>query len=274
MASMNFVRKLPPTPLLLPGAALVLAAVLLVATLLVQGQGIRDSRLAKSAPALSNAGGHDAPLPPTTPSSNLGQLANSELFGHFDAAKAAQAHSEKALPKPSAAELGDKAPAALPEAALALKLQGIIYKQDPAKRRAIIAGDGPSAEARKIGETLLGDAVIRYIEARRVVVEQQGQLKALTLLEPSIGAGGASDGNLAPMPMAIAMPGNVPAAYVVQPMQAVRRSVMEGVLHQPQPYVPPAAQYEPPPEDVDSSAPVEEPPADDAVEPDQSEPTE
>ncbi|CAN0498489.1 unnamed protein product, partial [Phaeothamnion confervicola] len=73
-------------------------------------------------------------------------------------------------PKPAAA-LGDQAPDALPEATLALQLQGIVFKKDPAQRRAIIAGDGPNAEARKIGETLLGDAVIRYIEARRVVVE-------------------------------------------------------------------------------------------------------
>ena len=61
MPLMNLASKLPPTQLLLPGAALVFAALCLVATLLVQGKALRESarRAAPSAP--SAAADNDAP---------------------------------------------------------------------------------------------------------------------------------------------------------------------------------------------------------------------
>jgi len=257
---MNLASKLPATPLLLPSAALLLAALFLVSTLLLQGKAVRESALADAPPARAAAGDHDAPLPAAVPAASLGLLANSELFGHFDAARNAEASPEATASKPTAPVLGDKAPDALPEATLALKLQGIVYKQDPAQRRAIIAGDGPSPEARKIGETLLGDAVIRYIEARRVVVEQQGELRAINLLDPTINTGNAS----APFAMP-SMPGNAPSS--------LRRGEMDGAP-QPQTYEPPAAEYEPPPEEMDNGAQYEEAPPDDATYLDQGEPAE
>ena len=266
MPVMNFASKLPPAPVLLPGAALVFATLLLVATLLVQGNALRETLHSSAPNARSAAANNDAPLAPATPVDNLGLLADSTLFGHFDPAQAPSAAPHEAGAKP-AAELGDKAPDALPEATLALKLQGIVFKEDPAQRRAIIAGDGPQAEARKIGETLLGDAVIRYIEARRVVVEQQGELKALSLAEPALGTGAA------PLSTVLApMPGGATAPFISQPAQAFRRGVMQGA--QPaQTYEPPEVDYEPPPEDFDSTTQYEEPlPPDDAGEIDQSEP--
>lgn len=272
MPSMKIASKLPPAVVLLPGAALVLAALFLVATFLVQGKALRVSASSAAASVPSAAADNDAPLPPATPADNLAFLADSTLFGRFDPAQATSTANAEAAPKP-AAELGDQAPDALPEANLALQLQGIVFKKDPAQRRAIIAGDGPNAEARKIGETLLGDAVIRYIEARRVVVEQQGELKALSLVEPALGTAGTPLNNV--MGNVVApMPGGAPGPYVTQPGQALRRGVMEAV-QAPQPYEPPEVEYEPPPEDYDSSAQYEETlPPDDAGDIDQSEPME
>lgn len=245
---MNLAAKLPPTPLLLPSAALLLASAVLVATLFVQGNALRDS--ASMAQPITVAGkDNDAPLSAAQPATPLTSLANSELFGHYDPAQAAATSPDK-TPAAAPAALGDQAPDTLPDATLALKLQGIVFKKDPAQRRAIIAGDGPNAEARKIGETLLGDAVIRYIEARRVVVEQQGELKALRLPEAVLNNGAAPFAHAEAPPM----PGSAPMPYVEQPME------------QP---------YEPPPEDVDTGTTPEDAAAmDDSGNVEQSEPTE
>ena len=267
MPSINFAPKLPPTALIMPAGVVALASVLLVAILLVQGRALHESTLAAQPPPTLAAGG-DAPLPPVTPRTDVTRLANSDLFGHFDPAAAAPTLGQTDT-KPPAAELDDKAPAALPEATLALKLQGILYQPDPAQRRAIIAGDGPNPEARKIGETLLGDAVIRFIEARRVVVEQQGELKALSLIEPVLGHGGA------PAPGAGALnPLSSPSAFVASPPQSVRRGAIEA-MPQPQPYEAPEEVEQPAPEEFEGSAQDDaNPPADAVSEPDQSEPTE
>ena len=117
---------------------------------------------------------------------------------------------------------------------------------------------GPNAAARQIGESLPGDAVIRYIERRRVVVEQQGELKALPLTEPSLTGSGAA---LAPaIPM---MPGSPPQQF--QTNGAPQAPVYEA----PQP------EYEPPPEELDNEAQYEDPmQADESVEFEDSEPTE
>lgn len=243
---MNLAAKLPPTPVLLPALALAAAGVLLVVTVFVQGRALSDSaQLAKPA-GVAPSRHNDAPLPASTspaPSTPLASLATSELFGHYDPSAPDSGAEADKKPDGAGATLGDKAPDSLPDATLALHLQGIVFKQDPAQRRAIIAGDGPNAEARRIGETLLGDAVIRYIEARRVVVEQQGELKALRLPEALINTGAApfTPGAMPPMP------GSDPAPYVEQPMEP---------------------QYEAPPEDADLSVP------DDGGGLEQSEPTE
>ncbi len=245
MPSINFAPKLPPTALLIPGAVVVLVSVVLLAMLLVQGNGLRNSAAASQAPP-GLARGDDAPLQPLAPRADLTQLATSELFGHYDPA-AAPAVTKNPSNSPAAA-LGDQPPDALPEATLALKLQGIVYKPDAAQRRAIIAGDGPNPEARKIGETLLGDAVIRFIEPRRVVVEQQGELKALSLSEAELGNGGM------PAPDTGAFsPGSNPSAFVPSPAQRLRRGAIEA-MPDPQPYEAPEEFEETPPEELDTSA--------------------
>ena len=246
MPSINFAPKLPPTAVLIPGAVLALASVLLVAILLVQGGALRMSSLAGQ-PQPSLASGDDAPLQPASPHADLTRLASSELFGHFDPTAATPTADQSATQAPAAAR-GDKAPDALPEATLALKLQGIVYKPDANQRRAIIAGDGPNPEARKIGETLLGDAVIRFIEPRRVVVEQQGELKALSLSEAVLGSGGATTSDTGAF-----NPGSGPSAFVPSPPQSVRRGAIEATPG-PQPYEAPEELEEPPPEEVDTSA--------------------
>ena len=222
------------------------ASVLLVALLFVQGRALQMSSLAGQVqPTL--AAGDDAPLQPVAPQADLTQLANSDLFGHYDPAAAAP-ELEKNTAKPAPAQVGDKAPDALPEATLALKVQGILYKADAAQRRAIIAGDGPNPEARRIGETLLGDAVIRFIEPRRVVVEQQGELKALSLVEAVLGSGGAPVSTTNTF-----IPGGDPASFVPAPPFSVRRGAIE-VMPEPQPYEAPDEFEEPSPDEVDNSA--------------------
>lgn len=258
MPAMNLATKLPPAPLLLPGAALTLASLVLVASVLVQGRALRESALTDAPPASVNSSDHDAPLPAIAPNANLGLLANSALFGRYDPTAAPVSEEEAAASKPSAAVLGDQAPETLPEATLALKLQGIVYKQDPAQRRAIIAGEGPNAAARQIGESLLGDAVIRFIERRRVVIEQQGELKALTLTEPSLAGSGAAQAPAIPM-----MPGGPPQSLQI-----------DGAPQAPV-YETPQPEYEPPPEELDNEAQYEDPmQADENVEFEDSQPAE
>lgn len=266
MPSLNFVPKLPPTALLLPGAVMALAGMLLVVILLVHGRALRDGT-GVDQPLSQRATGDDAPLKPATPATDLTRLMGSELFGHFDPATAARAASSTNQPSP--AQLGKQAPEALPEATLALKLQGIVYQADPAQRRAIIAGAGPNPEAHRIGETLLGDAVIRYIEPRRVVVEQQGELKALSLLETAPGQGGAT------IPGADAgNPFSSTAPFFAVPPQAVRRGAIEPAA-QPQAYEAPIEPDEPAIEEAGpDTQDYDSPPDDPALEPDPSEPTE
>lgn len=259
MPPINFASKLPPPALLMPGAVVALASVLLMAIVLVQGHALRASSLAAQPPP-TLATGDDAPMQPVVPRADLMQLANSELFGHYDPAAPAPA-GDVTHAKPPAAELSDKAPDALPEATLALKLQGIVYKPDAAQRRAIIAGDGPNPEARKIGETLLGDAVIRFIEQRRVVVEQQGELKALSLTEAVLDNGGP------PAPGADAFNSDSdPSAFVPSAPRMGRRGAID-VTSQPQAYDAPETLAEPPPDETDYSgqdyaSPVPEPSSD------------
>ncbi|MBK8960763.1 MAG: hypothetical protein IPM80_20690 [Proteobacteria bacterium] len=229
---MNLAAKLPPAPLMLPATVLALACALLVTTLWVQGRALRDSAVSLAPRAAHGVGqGDDAPLPATSPAVSLTPLAASDLFGRYDPAQAAAASTAKA-PSPTAPVLGDKAPDSLPDATVALRLQGIIFKRDPARRRAIIAGDGPNAEVRKVGDEF-GGVIIRYIEQRRVVVEQQGELKALRLPEAPMANGAASFSQMSAPPM----PGSAPEPYVEEPMEP---------------------QYEAPPEDFETSEPVPE----------------
>ena len=268
MPAFNLGRPLPPPALLLPAAVLALVGVVLLAVVLGEGRAIHDSGLAANTTQIASAthaATDDAPLPTSrAPDATLAALATSELFGHYDPTSAAAGAATPT--KPAGAVLGEHAPNALPEATLALKLQGIIFKRDPAQRRAIIAGDGPLAEARKVGETLLGDAVIRYIDLRRVVIEQHGELKALSLVEPVLGANGGGQ-----TPATIDGLAGGPSRYGVPP-QGIRRGASQPPADAPQPYEEPPSDEvdEPPPDSIDNGVSTDE----QGSEPEQPEPTE
>ena len=118
-------------------------------------------------------------------------LAGSELFGHIDPSSDANAETDSvdtANQDPSADTAG-AAPVELPPADLALVVQGVIFADKLSARRAIIAGVGPDPQLFRIGDHLPGDAVIRFIEARRVVVEEHGELKALNLTDLNLTTG-------------------------------------------------------------------------------------
>ena len=123
---------------------------------------------------------------PAADAERLVALASSDLFGHFDPAAPAVAESAASGASTSAAA-GDDVPVDLPEAGNGLSLQGVIFRAPPARPSAILAGVEPGTpRVYSIGDALPGDAVIRFIEARRVVIEQRGELKAIVLPEPSI----------------------------------------------------------------------------------------
>lgn len=173
----------------MPTLALALMSVLAVTlvvrtTLAVRGLRADAPRVTAAAPATASA--------PPSATSDLRNLAASELFGHFDPASdvAAKREREAAEQRAATPVASDTPPDALPEASLALNLQGILFDANPADRRAIIGGDGPRIEARRVGDDLRG-ATIKFIEARRVVVEQNGELKALLLKDPKLNVGAA-----------------------------------------------------------------------------------
>ncbi|MGE0858459.1 MAG: type II secretion system protein N [Gammaproteobacteria bacterium] len=173
----------------MPTLALALTSVLALSLVVRTTLAVRGLRA--DAPRVTAVGAATATAPPSaTP--DLRSLAASDLFGHFDpASDEATTRASDAPTKQAPAPLAsDTPPDALPEASLALSLQGILFDDNPADRRAIIGGDGPRIEARRVGDDLRG-ATIKFIEARRVVVEQDGELKALLLKDPKLGAGAA-----------------------------------------------------------------------------------
>lgn len=204
----------PPRAVLMPSLALALLSVLaltlvLRTTLAVRGLRADAPRVTAAAPATASAQPSAAP--------DLHDLAASELFGHYDPAsdEAAARKAESAAEQDKAPIASDTPPDALPEASLALSLQGILFDANPADRRAIIGGDGPRIESRRVGDDLRG-ATIKFIEARRVVVEQNGELKALLLKEPKLNVtappGPIGQPQAAGDPYGAMRPGAVPSA--------------------------------------------------------------
>lgn len=74
----------------------------------------------------------------------------------------------------------------LPTATLALAVQGIVF--EPGRGgRAILGEAGTEPRSYRRGDTLPGGAIIRRVEARRVVVEQEGELRELALPVAGLG---------------------------------------------------------------------------------------
>ena len=87
----------------------------------------------------------------------------------------------------AAAQPGTTVPDELPAATLALGVQGIVF--EPGRGgRAILGEAGAEPRSYRRGDPLPGGAIIRRVEARRVVVEQDGELRELAL--PVAGLGG------------------------------------------------------------------------------------
>lgn len=88
--------------------------------------------------------------------------------------------------KPPPAAGQPKAPVDAPETRLNLTLRGILYNDDPAQARVIIApGNGPE-EAYKIGDDLSGGARINAIYPDKVMLLRDGQYETLTLPEDQV----------------------------------------------------------------------------------------
>ena len=266
MAHDTFAMPLPAKQLRIPLLILVVLATGLLLEAVTQVAAIRAVNRQLSLPTPTAAARVEAPAPAAAPA--LASLATSELFGHFDPQAAHATEATTKASKPLAAS-GDHAPSDLPEATLGLSLQGVVYRATAVDRRAIIAGGGPTAEAHRIGDTLSGDATIRFIEARRVVVEQNGELKALTFAEPVLGNAGATKPRLNVNPA-------VPNAQSFMPAlpQAVRRGAVETANDAPQPYEEPSVDEldEPPPGSGENGAADIQ--GDVSADPDLSEPTE
>lgn len=161
------------------------------------------------APAQSGSAGDAA-----TPAAELGGLVNSLLFGRYEPQAESVADAAASAAAAPTAELPETSPGELPEAALGVTLRGVVFATEPTARRAIIDGGTGTFEDYGIGDGLPGDVVIRYIEARRIVVERNGELLAVSLPDPAAGMAGANaalPGSFPPeMRIPIVMPGNLP----------------------------------------------------------------
>ena len=115
---------------------------------------------------------------PTRASPALDALSTSALFGS-PSVKAAIAS------EPSPSREAELPQGELPEATLRVSLRGIFFAEHARERRAIVDSGNGLLEDYRIGDSLPGSAVIRHIEERRIVIEQDGQLSALPLYDPN-----------------------------------------------------------------------------------------
>lgn len=114
-------------------------------------------------------------------------LRESRLFGVADPAAKAGTPDDAGADRTDVV-VGDAAPADLPPAALPVSVQGIVFDPGSASGRVIFGGAGGDMRSYRVGDSLPDGVIIRFIEARRVVVEQAGELKALALPSPHGGA--------------------------------------------------------------------------------------
>lgn len=133
---------------------------------------------------------------PTSPGVDYAALADSALFGRYDPAAATAAVDT--TPDDRSSALAERAPATLPEAELGVRLAGVVFAPRARDRRAIVTAGGGSPTAYAIDDSLPGDAVIRFIEARRIVVEHAGELKSVSLPEHTLDGAGTDSTALDP----------------------------------------------------------------------------
>lgn len=162
----------------------VLSAILVAATGAIGVHAV-GGLLAARVPAPSlrhNAPAAAAVAATASPGLVASDFAQSALFGTYDPAAAGAASAAATAAAEAAPALADDVlPGELPEAALGLTLRGVVFGSASGATRAIVDGaNAPFAEY-AVGDTLPGEAIIRHIEARRIVVEHQGELRALSL---------------------------------------------------------------------------------------------
>ncbi|MFV2057531.1 MAG: type II secretion system protein GspC [Thiohalomonadales bacterium] len=109
------------------------------------------------------------------------QIAQMHLFGKFEKKKAI----------PIVAPLQDVATA--PETKLNLKLRGVFASTNPKNASAIIADAKGQEESYKIGDDIVGRAILREVYVDKVILERNGRLETLKLpVETSPGIESAS----------------------------------------------------------------------------------
>jgi len=126
-------------------------------------------RSATSAPAAAAA----------APRASLDALARSTLFGEVQASEGA---AEEAAP-PAPTVVDDSIPEELPVATLGVTVQGIVFDPEGTSSRVLLGGGAAEPRAYAVGDELPGSVTIRHIEATRVVVKHDGELKELPLDE-------------------------------------------------------------------------------------------
>lgn len=169
-------------PLALPTAAVL---GLLVAIVVVSWPEIARLRAVPSATAPGATPRVATPAAAGNADVDRGALPGSLLFGipadEVPAAAGSADGADSAVATPAA-----KVPDELPAATLALGVQGIVF--EPGRGgRAILGEAGAEPRSYRSGDTLPGGAIIRRVEARRVVVEQDGELRELALPVAGLG---------------------------------------------------------------------------------------
>lgn len=167
---------LPP---LLVTVAIVGGAVALIAPLFAPTESV--TLTAAAAPAATV---------PTRPARDYAALGTSPLFGTPAVLpKVEEPPALLAAPAPQAAPAaGDgELPESLDAARTKARVEGIIYDQPGGRHRVILAGAKPPADGELatwgVGDTVESGVVIRYVESRRVVVSERGELRELRFAE-------------------------------------------------------------------------------------------
>jgi len=171
-------RRLPPRELALPVTLAALAAIAVLVVLLRGGPAIWATRAAAQPTPVAQI---EAAATVMSGGPDLSSLGQSTLFGEPAAPSTPPATVEKPIEVSESA-----APDDLPQASLGVTLQGVLYRERSTLRRAFVGGAGDGWEAYRIGDRLPGDALIRFIEPRRIVVEQAGKLQELVLREATL----------------------------------------------------------------------------------------
>ncbi len=124
---------------------------------------------------------------------DVAALRGSQLFGVPVAPQADAA----AQPESPLAVAAGQVPEELPVATAGVTVQGIVYSPLEGESRTLLSGVSETVRSYRVGDELPGRLVIRFIESGRVVVEQDGELKALPLSQPGRTAalGGAATGD-------------------------------------------------------------------------------